>query len=631
MSFAMIGMVLFPGIGFLINALGYGLFQSSSHQKKWSSALTGSIATGCMLVSCVLAWTFFFQFLGVPSQERVLEYVGFSWMSLEHLEVSWGFRLDSLSSLFVCVITFVGTLIHFYSIGYMKEDPTPGKFFAYLNLFCFFMLILVLGDSFPVMFLGWEGVGLCSYLLIGYWYQDEAKAQAGKKAFLVNRIGDFGFLLGIFFVFTTFGTLAFEPLKHAVLHSVGLEQSISWICAFLFVGCLGKSAQIPLYIWLPDAMAGPTPVSALIHAATMVTSGIYLVTRLHFLFSLAPFVLHTMAWIVACTAFFAASIALCQKDIKKVLAYSTVSQLGYMFLACGTQAFGAGVFHVITHAFFKALLFLGAGSVIHGMHEEQNLLKMGGLRKEMPHTFRMVALGWLAICGIPPFSGFFSKDEILDHAFHASFSLWALGAITAAMTAFYMTRFFCLAFLGPSRHPSVHVHESGWTMLIPLQVLGFCSVFAGFLGIPHANWLESWLEPIVGASMHEPDPMQWPLMGLSVLFALSGMLWSFSKYRHGDAQRPQAFPRLSDFLENQGYVQEGLHSLLVLPFQKASSFTWRVLDVQWIDGLVLGVSSMAMRFGFLLRFLQTGVVQHYLLMILMGLFMSTGYWMYVRG
>jgi len=630
-SSAMVGMVLFPWMGFLINGLGYWFFQSSSHQKKWSSAVAGSIGTLCMLFSCVLAWNFFFQFLGLPAEARVLEYAGFSWISLGKLQVDLGLRLDSLSSLFVCVITLVGSLIHLYSIGYMKEDPTPGKFFAYLNLFCFFMLILVLGDSFPVVFLGWEGVGLCSYLLIGYWYQDQAKAQAGKKAFLVNRIGDFGFLLGVFLVFTTFGSLAFEPLKHAVLNAVGVERSIQWICGLLFVGCMGKSAQIPLYIWLPDAMAGPTPVSALIHAATMVTSGIYLVTRLNFLFTLAPWVLHTMAWVGAFTAFFAASIALCQRDIKKVLAYSTVSQLGYMFLGCGVGAFGAGVFHVITHAFFKALLFLGAGSVIHGMHEEQDLFKMGGLRKEMPHTFLMVALGWLAICGIPPFSGFFSKDEILGHAFHGSWGLWALGVITAAMTAFYMTRFFYLAFLGRSRHASVHVHESGWNMLMPLQVLGFFSVFAGFLGIPHASWLEHWLEPILGLSIHEPNGMEWPLMFISVLAAVLGMTWSFSKYRRFDPCEAQAFPRLAHFLEHQGYVNEGLHTLFVVALQRVSFFAWSVLDIKWIDGFVLGVSSLATQLGGLFRLLQTGVVQHYLLMVLMGLLMSTGYWMYVQG
>ena len=368
----------------------------------------------------------------------------------------------------------------------MSHDETPGKFFAYLNLFCFAMLMLVLGSSLPVLFLGWDGVGLCSYLLIGYWYMDIEKAKAGKKAFVVNRIGDFGFLIGMFMLFHYWGTLDFTALRSAIVggHAAagfpGADQfGITAICLFLFLGCCGKSAQFPLYIWLPDAMAGPTPVSALIHAATMVTSGIYLVSRLNFLYSLSPTALHVVAAIGAFTAFFAATIAIVQTDIKKVLAYSTVSQLGYMFLACGVGAYTAGVFHVITHAFFKALLFLGAGSVIHGMHEEQDIMKMGGLRSKMPQTFMTFAAGWLAICGIFPWAGFFSKDEILWQAFsspHGSVLLWALGAVTAVMTAFYMTRlFFADVFLGKPRfRAEQHVHPGTCTnrpamMVLPLQ------------------------------------------------------------------------------------------------------------------------------------------------------------------
>ncbi len=531
---------LLPLVGFFINGTWYAFGQAPVGRKRVSAILPGAIATLFIFSSFLISLVLFFKLLSMPAEGRILEQTLYSWITVGKFNLDIAFRVDSLSTLFTLVITGVGTLIHIYSIGYMAHDQSPGRFFAYLNLFCFAMLVLVLGSSLPILFLGWEGVGLSSYLLIGYWYEDEEKAKAGKKAFIVNRVGDFGFLLGMFLIFNAFGTLDFEALRLILGHGLpaGIElATVTAICLFLFLGCMGKSAQIPLYIWLPDAMAGPTPVSALIHAATMVTSGIYLVSRLNFFYSISPSAMCVVASVGAFTAFFAATIAITQRDIKKILAYSTVSQLGYMFLACGVGAYSAGVFHVITHAFFKALLFLGAGSVIHGMHEEQDILKMGGLHSKMPKTFLTFAVGWLAICGIPPFSGFFSKDEILWQSFHSphgSVVFWGLGAATAVMTAFYMTRLFTLTFLGTPRfkekshatgdhhtHDSEGVHESPGMMVFSLQVLALFSAIGGFIGIPHFSWIEHWLEPVI--PNHEPleaalgGGMEWVLMAISML------------------------------------------------------------------------------------------------------------------
>ena len=412
---------LLPLIGFTINGFWYALIQCRPGAKKAGATIPGIIGTAMIFGSFLISLRVFFYLKGQAEDARIVEETLFSWIKVGDFHLDMALRIDSLSTLFTLVITGVGTLIHLYSIGYMGHDATPGKFFAYLNLFCFAMLMLVMGSSLPILFLGWEGVGLCSYLLIGYWYEDIEKASAGKKAFIANRIGDFGFILGMFMIYTHFGTLEFakitELLSKGEFTALLNPAAVTATCLLLFLGCTGKSAQIPLYVWLPDAMAGPTPVSALIHAATMVTSGIYLLARLNLLFSLSHPAMMVIAVIGGATAFLAATIAIAQSDIKKVLAYSTVSQLGYMFLACGVGAYGAGVFHVITHAFFKALMFLGAGSVIHGMHEEQNIMKMGGLRSKMPVTFITFLVGWIAISGIPPFSGFFSKDEILWNVF----------------------------------------------------------------------------------------------------------------------------------------------------------------------------------------------------------------------
>lgn len=648
---------VFPLIGFLINGLWYAFGQTSPGQKKASAKVTGTIATVAIFLSFIVSLVIFLQLTGLEGEQRVIEEVFFPWITVGKFNLDMTFRIDSLSTLFTLVITGVGTLIHIYSIGYMSHDESPGKFFCYLNLFCFAMLMLVMGASLPILFLGWEGVGLCSYLLIGFWYQDEEKAKAGKKAFIVNRVGDFGFLLGMFLIFTTFGTLDFEALKEAAAHVSADPSTITTICLLLFVGCMGKSAQIPLYLWLPDAMAGPTPVSALIHAATMVTSGIYMVSRLNFLYSQSPTALHVVAAVGAFTAFFAATIALVQKDIKKVLAYSTVSQLGYMFLGCGVGAYSAGVFHVITHAFFKALLFLGAGSVIHGMHEEQNILKMGGLKSKMPKTFLTFAVGWLAICGIPPFSGFFSKDEILWQAFsshHGSVILWGLGAVTAVMTAFYMTRLFSLTFLGSPRfeekaghhghdhddhghddhHSGGSVHESPAVMVIPLQILAVLSAVGGLFGIPHMSAIEHWLEPVIpaheAASAAVEGSMEWVLMGVSVAGAVFGIFFALGLYKNltraeGWAKR---FSALHEILEEKWYIDEIYQMIIVRPIHWLSVALWKGFDVAVIDRVVLGFGKASEWTGSTLRVIQTGSIQLYALMLLLGLVATAGYLIY---
>lgn len=653
---------LFPFLGFLINGCWYGLFQTRPGAHKSGSALPGWIATVAIGSSFVVSLLVFIQLYGMPAESRVIEQTVFHWITIGNaLNIDAAFRVDSLSTLFTLVITGVGTLIHLYSIGYMSHDEAPGKFFAYLNLFCFAMLLLVLGANLPVMFLGWEGVGLCSYLLIGFWYTDMDKAKAGKKAFVVNRVGDFGFLLGVFLIFTTFGTLDFHALQVTVGHGANVDPTIiTLICLFLFVGCMGKSAQIPLYVWLPDAMAGPTPVSALIHAATMVTSGIYMLARLNFLYVLSPTALNVVATIGVLTAFFAATIAIVQTDIKKILAYSTVSQLGYMFLACGVGAFSAGVFHVITHAFFKALMFLGAGSVIHGMHEEQDVLKMGGLRTRMPITFATFLMGWLAICGVFPFSGFFSKDEILWSAFsseHGSVLFWALGAVTAVLTAFYMTRLFSLTFLGSPRFTeakheakhetkhsdhhahgggdhSIHVHESPLTMTVPLMILAVLSLVGGWIGWPHSSWIAEWLSPVIPA--HEAlaegvsASTEYVLMGVSTIGAVLGILFSSSLYKN--LARPEGMARkfsgLHSLLEHKWYIDEIYEAAFVRPIQALSQALWKGVDVGVIDWVVLGFGRVSMFTGQAVRIVQTGSVQLYAMMILAGIVVAVGYLVY---
>ncbi len=564
----------------------------------------------------------------------------FQWISLGDLDVPATFVIDHISAIMVLVVTGVGTLIHLFSIGYMSHDERPSKYFAYLNLFLFNMLLLILGDNLLLMFVGWEGVGLCSYLLIGFWFTDAEKAAAGMKAFITNRIGDAGFLLGIFTLFFLFGTVSFSEIiaRLPQVAEVGWTGPITIACLFLFVGATGKSAQIPLYVWLPDAMAGPTPVSALIHAATMVTAGVYMIVRLNPLFLLAPNALGVIAVIGAATAFFAATIGLTQWDIKKVLAYSTVSQLGFMFLACGVGAFGAAMFHLMTHAFFKALMFLGSGSVIHGMHEEQDVRKMGGLAKYMPITHWTFLVGWIAIIGMPPFAGFFSKDEILWKSYSSPLGsnvLYIVGVASAMLTAFYMTRLMALTFWGKPRFgKDVHPHEAGPSMTIPLIVLAVLSAVGGWIGIPHvlgavlpghpANWLEHWFHGVISeprGAVHGSAIQEVALMGISVSLAALSALLAFNFYVTAP-DRPARFTArirgLYELVANKYFVDEIYFSRIIDPIVHASRGLWAYVDVNFIDKSTYVVSDVVRGMGSAARTLQNGNLQQYALYIALG-------------
>jgi NADH-quinone oxidoreductase subunit L len=518
----------------------------------------------------------------------------------------------------------------------MHDDPGFYRYFAYLNLFMFSMLTLVLANNYLLMFVGWEGVGLCSYLLIGFWFRKQSAADAGKKAFIVNRIGDFGFLLAAMLIFWTFKSVDYVQVFTAAAampyEQLGVVGTITAICLLMFVGATGKSAQIPLYVWLPDAMEGPTPVSALIHAATMVTAGVYMIARSATLFDRAPGALLVVAVIGAATALVAASIALVQTDIKKVLAYSTVSQLGYMFLACGAGVYAAGVFHLMTHAFFKALLFLGAGSVIHGMGGIQDITKMGGLRKEMPWTYRTFLVGTLAIAGVPFLAGFFSKDMVLAAAWSSQFGkiLWSVGVIVAGMTSFYMFRLFILTFMGQPRythHDVHHVHESPTPMLIPLIVLAFFSIVAGYVGVPrfitgHHEPIVEFLQPILLQIEAITVSMEWILMLASVAASGIGLLLAYVFY----VKRPDLPARVSSsasalysILTNKYYVDEIYDRILVLPIVLAArQFLWQIVDVAIIDGIVNGIGKIVRASADGLRHMQTGYVRTYAAWILFG-------------
>ena len=578
-----------------------------------------------------LAFCFAFAaFVQLPDGGALVDRV-YPWIYSGALHVDIALRVDPLSGIMIMVVTGVGFLIHVYSVGYMAHDDDVVRYFAYLNLFTTAMLLLVLGDNILLLFVGWEGVGLCSYLLIGFWYTDDEKASAGKKAFIVNRIGDAGFLLGLFLLFWSLGahgvwTLSFSEIAaHA---SVLPVTTVTLICLLFFVGAAGKSAQIPLYVWLPDAMAGPTPVSALIHAATMVTAGIYLIARMHFLYSLSQTALAVVAVVGAVTALFAATIALVQTDIKKVLAYSTVSQLGYMFLGLGVGAYAAGVFHVMTHAFFKALLFLGAGSVIHGMSEEQDIRKMGGLKSKMPTTYGTFAIGCLAIAGFPLLSGFFSKDLILEHAFgspHGSPLLWLIGTLGAGLTAFYMFRLFFVTFWGENRSdPEVahHIHESPQVMTMPLMVLAILSLIGGYFTVPEL------LSPLYGHAHPHVSPL---VKYLPTLLGLGGIGLAYRLYVQDPAttdRLSRQFAGLHQLLLNKYYVDELYEAAIVRPLLAASDWLWKVWDTVVIDGLVNGTAQVIQANGSVLRFWQTGNVQTYALSFCCGAIVILGYYLW---
>jgi NADH-quinone oxidoreductase subunit L len=574
-----------------------------------------------------------------------LKNVVYAWIESGTFKVNLSFQVDALSIIMLVVVTGIGFLIHVYSLGYMAHDDGMVRYFAYLNLFIFFMLLLVMADNLLVLFVGWEGVGLCSFLLIGFWTQDHTNTIAGNKAFIVNRIGDFGFLLGILLLFWEMGRQGVWTLDFSVLernaHALPPEV-VTVITLLLFAGATGKSAQIPLFVWLPDAMQGPTPVSALIHAATMVTAGVYMTARLHFLFTAAPFTLDVIATIGVLTAFFAGAIALAQNDIKRVLAYSTVSQLGYMFLAVGLGAFSAAVFHLFTHAFFKACLFLSAGSLIHGLDGEQDMRKMGGLKLYFPVTYWTYLVAALAISGAPFTAGFFSKDQILWLAFESprgSFWLWLIAWLTAGLTAFYMFRQFFMVFHGPPRFPETHrIHESPPVMTWPLTGLALGSLFAGWIGTPEFMWgspWNDWLDPffgVTGESMHESVATELFFMALTLAIAAIGIYSAFLIYGAGGKEPAwlSAWKRGKPYelLFNKFYIDEIYDFLLVRPLTRVADWLAKAVDVRLIDGAINGVAQGAWDTSVSWRRLQSGHVQHYLFGFLAGAVLIVGYYFF---
>ena len=664
---------LVPLVGFVLNA---------SVGRRLSKSVSGGVATGAMVASFVVSLTAVSRLAGMPAEERVITERFFDWISSGAFNAELALRLDPLSAVMILIVSGIGALIHLYSAAYMHEEPGSeyARYFSYLNLFAAFMLVLVLGSNFLVMFVGWEGVGLCSYLLIGFWYRKKSASDAGKKAFIVNRIGDFGFLLGVLLIFTKFRTIDFYAIAQA-LADLAPEAgfgTLSLITLLLFVGATGKSAQIPLFVWLPDAMEGPTPVSALIHAATMVTAGVYMIGRNAVLFSHAPETLTIIAIVGVLTAFVAGTIALVQNDIKRVLAYSTVSQLGYMVLAMGVGAFSAGIFHLYTHAFFKALLFLGSGAVIHALAGEQDLRRMGGLRKELRVTYWTFLIGALAIAGVPGLSGFFSKDEILYRTFASGHVvLWALGLVTSLLTAIYMFRLVFLAFHG-ERHPAAlahqgsppeaslkgghaaeggakggHLHDAPPAMAIVLVVLAVGSVVAGYAGFPHAlggsNRFEAFLHPVIsGAAEAAAEPetaaaaeaavesdetvTELTLMVVSSLLALAGIgiAWFvYLKRREIADQIAERFVGARMLLEHKYYVDEIYDAVIVQPIRIVSeNALWKIIDARVIDGFVNGMAEAVAGTSAVMRRLQTGSVRAYAASLFLGVVVILGYYVW---
>ncbi|PWT85748.1 MAG: NADH-quinone oxidoreductase subunit L [Blastocatellia bacterium] len=662
-----------PFLGFLLNA---------SFGRRVSKTAAGVIACGAVAASFIVSLVVVWRLIRLAADSRVISMAVFDWITSGDFTASVTLRVDPLSAVMILIVSGIGSLIHIYSTAYMHEerDSEYARYFSYLNLFAAFMLVLVLASNLLVMFVGWEGVGLCSYLLIGFWYQKTSASDAGKKAFIVNRVGDFGFILGVLLAFVRFGTLDFQEIARS-LSTLGAEPSfgvLSLITLLLFVGATGKSAQIPLHIWLPDAMEGPTPVSALIHAATMVTAGVYMIGRNAVLFSHAPQTLAVVAGVGVATALMAGTIGLVQNDIKRVLAYSTVSQLGYMFLAMGVGAYAAGIFHLYTHAFFKALLFLGSGAVIHALAGEQDLRRMGGLKQQLPITYWTFVIGAIAIAGIPPFAGFFSKDEILYRTFSSGHTvLWAVGLMTSLLTAIYMFRLVYLAFHGTrggdNGHAGTaasvhhHLHDAPPAMALALIVLAVGSVVAGSVGVPHAlggsNRIEQFLAPSFGqvqrtadtapAEQARPDlsaagdagsvrlpedhgaeseTLEFSLMSLSVIVAVAGIgiaTFFFLRNRHAADEAAIRFAGVHRILANKYYVDELYDAAVIRPVRILSEQgLWKVMDARVIDGAVNGLGEWIRGGGEVLRRLQTGSVRAYAASLFLGVVLILGYYLW---
>jgi NADH-quinone oxidoreductase subunit L len=689
--------ILLPLLGFLLNGVlalaasrrsadavrsGGELDFFEGGKRPLTHSLPTWIGPGVVGLAFVIVLVNFARMLAVELHDPVIRDY-WSWMATGTFQVDVALQLDQLSMVMMLVVTGVGFLIHLFSVGYMGEDQGYPRYFAYLNLFVFFMLILVMGASFPVMFVGWEGVGFCSYILIGYWFTDREKADSGKKAFIVNRIGDFGFLLAMFILysgigaFAGFGTLDFKEVFEAAPEAFAVGSGVvTAVTLLLLLGATGKSAQIPLYVWLPDAMAGPTPVSALIHAATMVTAGVYMVARCSVLFALAPVGGLTVALVGAATALFAATIGLAQYDIKRVLAYSTISQLGYMFIGVGVGAYAAGIFHLMTHAFFKALLFLGSGAVIHAMHhalhhthnhaDPQDMRNMGGLKKFMPITWITMWIATLAIAGIWPFAGFFSKDEIIwmagaraDGIFGGWYTLiWIMALAAAMITAVYMTRLMIMTFHGENRtgqEEARHLHEAPWVMWVPLAVLAVLSIFGGWVNVPHdiqesflggfgllpmSEWLHEWLHPIAGMAdeiafannaqfaHHAPfggGEVLWAVLStaaaLVVVVVSARVVGGFKILPASESEAPSGFKKV---LYMKYYVDELYDRIIVQPLIRASRFAWKVIDVGIVDGIANGLGNLARALGWVGSLFQTGSVNTYALFLAIGVLVILG-------
>ncbi len=634
-----LGLILvFPLIGVIVNGL---------IGKRLPDTAVSAVGCGSIGLSFICVCYFFFRLLALTPENRLLHHTIFTWIDSGTFSVNFSLLFDQLSAVMALIVSGVSFVIHIYSIGYMRGDKGYARYFTYLNLFVLMMLILVLGDSYPLMFIGWEGVGLCSYLLIGFWYEENEKASAGKKAFIVNRIGDFGFLLGMFLIFGTFGSLRYaDVFNEAGAWTTLDDPALITITLLLFLGAVGKSAQIPLYVWLPDAMAGPTPVSALIHAATMVTAGVYMVARSSILYALAPSGMAVVAAVGAMTAVFAATIGIAQTDIKKVLAYSTVSQLGYMFLAVGVGAFAAGIFHLMTHAFFKALLFLGSGSVIHALSGEQDMRNMGGLKTHLPKTFLTMLIAAFAISGAPLLSGFFSKDEILWYSFaspRGSAAFWFIGVIAAGITAFYMFRLIFMTFYGTSRvkkEAAAHLHESPKVMVVPLMILAVLSIVAGWIGIPQSlggsNVFEHFLGPVfagAGAVIAKGGEVshgsiEYLLMISAVIIAAAGFYVAFRFYIL-DPDMPGRMAQKAGALYrtvlNKYYVDEIYDAVIISKFMKLSEVFWKLFDVKIVDGFVNGTAYMFRGTGRTVRKIQSGFTQGYLVIFILGSIFVFGY------